>query len=395
MKIRMRKRLSAPGLLEAVRTRFNRIVDPLQGQTDYPLDEVLMSALAMFSLKFPSLLQFDNSRVDKWTAHNLKTLYGVEQVPSDTYMRERLDEVLPKRLQRAFKSCLSAVQNGKLLRRYYFLDDYVLVSNDGTGLFYSDSVHCENCCVKHHRDGKTSYYHQMMCSVIVHPDEPVVLPLWMEPILKNDGTSKNDCERNASKRLLTDLRHMHPQLKMMVVEDSLHSNAPHIGLLKSLNYAYIVEVKPKDHKWLFDWVNVSRCKTYQMERAGYRLKFRWQNDMPLNEANEQVRVNFFECEEISPKGKVQHFSWVTSEWVTEGNVYALMKGARARWRIENETFNTLKTQGYHFEHNYGHGYHYLSTILGMLMMLAFLIDQVQQLCCPQFQKALARCRRKK
>ena len=61
------------------------------------------------------------------------------------------------------------------------------------------------------------------------------------------------------------------------------------------------------------------------------------------------------------------------------------KGGRCRWKIENETFNTLKNQGYHFEHNYGHGEKNLSVVFAMLMMLAFLVDQVQQLCCPLFQ----------
>ena len=62
-------------------------------------------------------------------------------------------------------------------------------------------------------------------------------------------------------------------------------------------------------------------------------------------------------------------------------------GRTARWKIENETFNTLKNQGYHLEHNYGHGEQNLSVVLALLMMLAFLVDQVQQLCCPLFQAA--------
>ena len=67
----------------------------------------------------------------------------------------------------------------------------------------------------------------------------------------------------------------------------------------------------------------------------------------------------------------------------------LMRGGRARWKIENETFNTLKNQGYHFEHNFGHGEKNLSTVLMHLMMLAFLIDQIQQRCCRLFQAAVA------
>ena len=394
MKIKLRKRLSAPGLLEASRLRFSRLSDPLSGKTKYPLTDCLMSALAMFSLKYPSLLQFDHSQEDEKVRHNLNTLYGVTQAPSDTYMRERLDPLDPERLQRAFKACFSAVQRGKLLPLYSFVEDYYLVSNDGTGMFYSQNVHCENCCEKKHREGGKSYYHQMMCAVMVHPSQSTVLPMTLEPILKQDGNTKNDCERNSSKRLLTKLRRMHPKLKMVIVEDALHSNAPHLRVLQSLEYQYIIGVKPEGNKWLFDWVNAGGCQIKVLKREGFEYAFRWFNNAPLNESHEELRVNFFECKETSPKGKVKTMTWVTSFNITEANVYALMKGARARWKIENETFNTLKTQGYHFEHNYGHGYQNLSTVLAYLMMLAFLIDQIQQLCCPQFQAALKKCKKR-
>ena len=86
-------------------------------------------------------------------------------------------------------------------------------------------------------------------------------------------------------------------------------------------------------------------------------------------------------------GRGQHFSWVTKLPLTSGNVYEVMRADRARWKIENETFNTLKNQGYSFQHNYGHGYENLCSVMTMLMMLSFLIDQVQQLCCQVYQKA--------
>ena len=76
--------------------------------------------------------------------------------------------------------------------------------------------------------------------------------------------------------------------------------------------------------------------------------------------------------------------------VSKRNVFQLMRGGRARWKIENETFNTLKNQGYHFEHNYGHGEQNLSVVFAMLMMLAFLVDQTQQLCCALFQAVWAK-----
>jgi hypothetical protein len=86
--------------------------------------------------------------------------------------------------------------------------------------------------------------------------------------------------------------------------------------------------------------------------------------------------------------KTQHFCWITDFTVTTANVFELMRGGRARRKIENETFNTLKNQGYHFEHNYGHGHQHLSANFALLMMLAFLVDQVQQLASPLFQAVL-------
>ena len=97
-------------------------------------------------------------------------------------------------------------------------------------------------------------------------------------------------------------------------------------------------------------------------------------------------VNFLEYWEIHPNGRQQHFSWVTDFWLTEQNVSRIMRGGRSRWKIENETFNTLKNQGYQFEHNFGHGQQNLSVVFAVLMMMAFLVDQTQQLCSPLFRK---------
>lgn len=189
---------------------------------------------------------------------------------------------------------------------------------------------------------------------------------------------------------------MHPQLNMIIVEDALHSNAPHIQLLRSLDYQYIIGVKPADHAWLFDWVKVSKPQTFTLQRGDKQHRYEWVNDASLNESCEDMRVNFIEYWETNIKtGKTIHFTWVTSFHITHNNIVQLVKGARARWKIENETFNTLKNQGYHFGHNFGHGYEHLSTVFTHLMMLAFLVDQLQQLCCPIFQKALAVCLNKK
>ena len=382
----VRKHLSADALFGLLRTGFADIADHRPGKPDISLTDALMSAFALFSLKSPSLLAFDQER----TEGNLQRVYGIERVPCDTAMREILDPVKPKYLRPLFKDIFRALQRGKALEEMVFVEGYYLVALDGTGYFSSQQIHCESCLERHHRNGTITYTHQMLGAALIHPDRREVIPLMPEPIVKQDGTEKNDCEREAAKRLIVKLRQDHPHLQLIVTEDSLSSNAPHIQVLHDHHVHYILGVKEGDHASLFAQVaaaeQAGRVTYYDRDapETGLRHRFRFVSDVPLNASHADLRVNFLECWEWD-KDTVQHFSWVTDLRVNKGTVYQLMRGGRARWRIENETFNTLKNQGYHFEHNYGHGYQHLSVVFAVLMMLAFLVDQVQQMCCPLFQ----------
>jgi hypothetical protein len=106
--------------------------------------------------------------------------------------------------------------------------------------------------------------------------------------------------------------------------------------------------------------------------------------MPRNASHTDGQVHFMEYWEMGD-GKVQHCSWVTDLRVNKRTVYRLMRGGRARWKIEHETCNTLKNQGDNFEHTDGHGTKHLSGVCATLMMVAFLVDQVQQHCCALFR----------
>src|SRR5713101_8232528 len=388
---RERRHLSADALFGLVRSGFANIPDYRLSDPDISLTDALMSAFAMFSLKAPSLLAFDKERAEG----NLHTIYGSERVPCDTHMREILDPVSPKVLRPVLKSIFRQLQRGKALEPMGFLDGHYLLALDGTAYFSSQTIHCASCLPKVHRNGAITYFHQMLGAAIIHPDLRAVIPLMPEPIVKQDGTAKNDCERNAAKRFIAKLRKDHPHRRFIVTEDSLRSNAPHIETLQAHGLRYILGVKDGDHAFLFEQVQAAdqagRVTAYERHdrAAGVIHRFRFVNDLPLNASNPNVRVNFIEYWEIGPN-KVQHFSWVTDLRVSQRNVYHLMRGGRARWKIENETFNTLKNQGYNFEHNYGHGQQNLSVVFAMLMMLAFLVDQTQQLCCALFQAVWAK-----
>lgn len=396
---KLRKHLNADALFKALHDDFSNVSDFRQGVSDISMADALMSAFAMFSLKDPSLLAFDERR---GTDQNLRTIYNIEKVPCDTQMREILDPVDPEQLRAAFKGPIRQLQRGKILEGMVFFEGCYLLSLDGTGFFSSKKLHSEICLEKENsKTGKVTYHLQMLGAAIVHPSFKEVIPLPPEFIVKQDGQDKNDCERNAAKRFFEKLRKDHPHLPLIITEDALSSNAPHIREAQKYNLHYILGVKEGDHSFLFEQVKEARSvgeitefEIVDEENPEMVHRFSFLNQVTLNESNQDVLVNFLEYWEITPD-KVLHFSWVTDFTVTKNNAYLLMRGGRTRWKIENETFNTLKNQGYHFEHNYGLGQTNLRLVFAMLMMLAFLIDQTQQLSCKLFRAVWTKLKSKR
>ena len=391
---REKKTLSATGLLGITRKIFEKIPNQktnlLGKKKKIQIADSLMSALAMFSLKSPSLLAFDQACKDPTISNNLKKLYGIEQVPSDTYMREELDEVDPINVREAFSAIFAAAQRGKLLEDYRFLDGFLMLI-DGTGLFDSENISCGDCCEKHHRDGRVTYYHQALAAVIAHPNLRQVIPLCPEMISKQDGAAKNDCERRALQRFLEMLKKEHPRLKLTIAYDALAANTPTINDIKSYGHHFIIAAKPDGNKALFEWIKGLDLQEKRIAIGKNNYTFRYINGVPLNDAKDAPELNFIECKAIEVDGRKtteKTFTWVTDHVITDDNVYLIMQGGRARWKVENETFNTLKNQGYQLEHNFGHGKKHLFSVFAFLMVLAFLIDQIQEASCGLFQAAL-------
>src|ERR1700683_1504909 len=168
-----RKHLSADALVGLVHSSFARVADPRRGKGVIPLTDILMSAFAMFALKDPSLLAFDERRHDD----NLHSLYRIVRVPSDTQLRAVLDLVSPEAIRPAYQDVFRQLQRGKALEPFVYLQGCYLLSLDGTGYFSSQKVHCPSCMRKEHADGTVTYYHQMLGAALVHPDKQEVIPL--------------------------------------------------------------------------------------------------------------------------------------------------------------------------------------------------------------------------
>lgn len=391
--------LSASLLLGQIRNIFQGLSDHRQsGKKKISLVDALMSGRAMFGLKFSSLLKFDEHRTEVPIRHNLKTLYGVEQAPCDTQLREILDPVEPASIHSAYQRVFQLAQEAKVLEPFRFCTGSFLISIDGTGEFCSSTIRCPDCAIKETRNGDHLYHHQLLAAVLVHPDRKQVIPFVPEPIVRGDGGTKNDCEQNAAKRLLTRLREQYPTLPITIVQDALYAKGPHIKLLKRLSFSYIISVKEGDHAPLFEAVRryeendeMEGITDYD-EKTNITRLVRFVKGLSLNKSHPDLKVNFLEYIELEGQQVRNRFTWITDLTITEANCVALTRGGRARWKIENETFNTLKNQGYQLEHNYGHGKTHLSTHFALLMMLAFLVDQIQELTCPHFQQARRRVR---
>jgi hypothetical protein len=241
-----RKHLCADALFRLLRENFATMADDRVDEVEMPLSEALLAACAMCSLTAPSLLAFDKQRA----AGNLKTIYGMAPTPCDTRMRARLAPVSPEVLRPSFQLVLRQLQPGKGLDPMAFRDGHYVVALAGTGYCSSKTIHCASCLHKEHRNGSITSSHQLLSAAIIHPDCRAVIPLMPEPLSKQDGTKKNDCQRHAAQRFSTKLRQDHPHLKGIMTEDGLSAHAPHSETLHDHSGHDMLGVKEGDQALL-------------------------------------------------------------------------------------------------------------------------------------------------
>ena len=391
------QKLTFDALMQTLSQEFERLPDHRRNNTSYPLADVLRSAFAMFSLKSPSLLSFrEQTRQER---RNLRAIYHIQDIPSDTQMRATLDPLAPEPLRVLFTTLFARLAEAGVVKQYQYWPRHVIVAIDGVEHFSSTKVHCPHCTTRTHRTGATSYHHAGLAAVLLHPDHEEVFPLDFEPVLNQDGATKNDCERNAAKRLCAALHARYSGLPILLVEDALYANAPHLRQINSYGWRFVLNVKPDSHQSLAKQF-AGRLESGQVKElrrtdaGGVEHYFAWTSSLCLCERATDVRVNYLLYEQTNTKGVVTRWTWITNLPLEARTVEKVMRAGRSRWQIENETFNTLKNQGYHFEHNYGHGTHNLATVLALLMFLAFTVDQIQQRCWELFRRVRAGLRTK-
>ena len=385
-----KKHLSFGNLRKIISERALQIEDPRrEGSVDHEIHDCCLSGFAMMFFQDPSMLAFQKRIQDHGNKNNLQTIFGVGSIPKSTQLRDVIDLIPSPSFDPIFSDFFSLLQRAKQLEKFQLFKNQYLISIDGTQYFSSENISCPGCLTKTSRKtGKVTYSHQFLGASIVHPDQRQVIPLAPEPIQNTDGSSKQDCERNASKRLIQKIRKDHPKLNIIIVADGLYSNQPFIGDLKYNRMSFILVAKPGDHKFLFNHLATVTHNIQSLEYfddKGRQHIYRWINDVPLNGTAHAQNVNFFDYT-IKAAGKTNfHSSWVTDIPVNRDNVKTLVISGRCRWKIENEYFNTLKNQGYNAEHNYGHGTQYASFNFLLFILLAFFVHQILELSDPLYQ----------
>ena len=348
----------------------------------------------MFYLQDKSLLEFQRKTQERIRKNNLTNVFKVSNIPSDTQIRTLIDNHSYEPLQDVFADYFHRLQRNKTIEKFKFLNSF-LIPIDATQYFISENVNCKKCLVKESKKSETKqYYHQILQATLVHPDFRQVIPLAPEFISNSDGTKKQDCEIKAGKRMLKRIRRAHKMLPMIIVGDDLYSRQPFIEELLKNKFSFILVCKPASHKHLFEEIDSFRkgnyLATYEYkDKKGKRYLYEWVNQVTLNANNKTIKVNFAEFSIFNGEKRTYHNSWVTDIEITKDNVVDIVRGGRARWKIENEGFNTLKNHGYHLEHNFGHGDKNLSEAFFILNLLAFFFHQIFELTDQLYQQARA------
>ncbi|MCL5999805.1 MAG: ISNCY family transposase [Chloroflexi bacterium] len=374
------------------RDRWHSLPDSRKpnNNTQYSVGDAALSAFAVFFMQSPSFLAYQRDMNKHKGNNNARTLFKIEQIPSDNQTRNLLDPIAPQQFEREFEWVHAGLKESGTLEGFRDYGNTFLIALDGLTYFSSQKLHCPSCLTREDSRGTTHYYHSAITPVIVKPNSPHVLPLMAEFIVPQDGHEKQDCERAAAKRWLASHSPQFAPQSVTYLGDDLYANHPVCEAIAHTYQQYFVCVaKPDSHPALYEWLamleqaGAVECLRERRWNGTFAEVWthRWAAELPLRAGDDALRVNWLELtltrEETGEA--LYHNTWVTNHAVSAATVGALAKVGRTRWKIENESNNTLKRNGYHLEHNFGHGDLHLSNVLFALNLLAFLVHTAQHL----------------
>jgi hypothetical protein len=349
----------------------------------YTMADIALSAFAVFFTQSPSFLSFQENMEKASGRNNARSLFQIGRIPCDNHIRQTLDPVEASRLFSLFDDLHQGFEEAGLLEAMRAVNHTRLIALDATWYFSSQAehIHCPGCSCLRHAEGQITHFHSAITPVIVSPGHTQVVPLRPEFITPQDGQVKQDCEINAAKRWLAAHAGRYSTGNDTLLGDDLYAHQPFCRQVLLHNFHFLFTCKPSSHPHLSGWVEalppgraLQALKT-RVKGRGNRwehCQYRWANNVPLTEGADALKVNWCELTVTSGEGAVLYRNAYITDWeITAENVSGLVAAGRARWKIENESNNVLKTKGYHLEHNFGHGKQHLSSLLATMNLLAF------------------------
>ena len=408
-----RKDLGKPYLLEAIRDSFGAIRAGRQDR-EHELRDCLMNGLAGFVLKDRWLFDFGpDGRSRLGSKGNLESLFGVAEVRSSREMLRRLDRLDSSLLRPTFNLLHSRIRRSGMLDDYTLLGDHHLLSLASTEYPTSPSSVCKCCTRGNSRYGSDYFCHRMLIGMICHPDHRQAFPLMPEHIRFGDPGTRSEAEGAAARRCIDNARSEYPRLPLIVLQDGRSKDAAYIRHLAKHDLRFILGAREKDLARILQ-AGESRVRKLDIrEEDGSRHQFRILRDIPLDASRRDLRIHAIDHREtrtdrvrkrhgIEERVKIKNFAWITDLPVDEETLMPIMRVKRSRWRIDREILGTIKDlvespepdpfedlvespEPDPFENHKN-----LSNVLACLMVLAFLVDQIESRTCPLFRHILER-----
>lgn len=386
----MAEELSIGWLVNKVKEAAGKFPDLRTGKnTQYELEDAVMGAFSVFFTQSASFLAYQQEMKRTKGRSNAESLFEMLNIPSDSQIRVLLDPVEPEYINPVIRAVYRELERRKVLEGMRSHGNSLLIALDGTQYHSSQKIHCEKCSQRELANGKIGYFHSVLTPVIVQSGNEHVLALEAEYITPQDGKEKQDCEIEAGKRWVQKYGDFYAKQNATILGDDLFSRQPFIQALKDKKMHFILVCKPDSHPALYGMVAFleanGELSTYQKRhwngRFGEIYTYRYANHLPLRGDAEALEVNW--CELTITREdtgeEIYKNAFCTDFVVLETTVEAIVRDGRARWKVENENNNVLKTKGYHLEHNFGHGEQHLASLLLSLNLLAFLFHTVLDL----------------
>lgn len=391
--------LSLQTLMSHFRKRWATAPDVRQPSNNlrYTVADGILAAFSVFFMQSSSFLAHQRLLQSKKGRSNARSLFQVEEIPSDPQIRNLVDPLSNAYFQEDFWYLLDELQAQQSLGPFRTELNTYAIALDGVSFFSSANISCPKCLKRKDRSGTEHFYHSAITPVFVKPGQSQVLPLPPEFIVPQDGSEKQDCERVAAKRWLTQHHGHFSDHSVTYLGDDLYANQPFCQLIaETYRQFFIFVCKPESHPSLYEWLTFLE-KNHRVEHVTQRhwqgkhgelWHYRFAQQVPLRNGDDALLVNWLELVITHEKtGAILYQnSFVTNHPLTATTVVPLAQVGRTRWKIENENNNTLKTKGYHLEHNFGHGQHDLANVLATLNILAFLIHTIQEMLEPAYQR---------